>query len=153
MLGSITNTLKKIFGDKSDKDIKVSMPLVNKSNEIFATLQNISNDELRAKTATLKAKNKNANKTSEDEIDTLNKHVADNPQMEIRDNEAIFKQVDDLTKKIDQTIESVLLEILPEAFAIVKETANRFKNNETLIVTATDFDRDLAATRDRKSVV
>ncbi len=147
MLGSITNTLKKIFGDKSNKDIKVSMPLVNKSNEIFATLKDISNDELRARTTSLKAKIKEATKAGEEEIDALNKQVADNPQMEIPDKEAIFKQVDDLTKKIDETIESVLLEILPEAFAVVKETASRFKNNETLTVTASDFDRDLAATR------
>lgn len=147
MLGSITNTLKKIFGDKSDKDIKVSMPLVNKSNEIFATLQNITNDELRAKTAALKAKIKEATQASEEEIEALNKQVADNPQMEIHEKEAIFKQVDNITKKIDEIIESVLLEILPEAFAIVKETASRFKNNESLTVTATDFDRDLAAIR------
>src|SRR5690606_10081486 len=121
MLGSITNTLKKIFGDKSDKDIKVSMPLVNKSNEIFATLQNITNDELRAKTAALKAKIKEATQASEEEIEALNKQVADNPQMEIHEKEAMFKQVDNITKKIDEIIESVLLEILPEAFAIVKE--------------------------------
>src|SRR5690554_7582213 len=147
MLGSITNTLKKIFGDKSDKDIKLSMPMVNKSNEIFATLKDISNDELRAKTLDLKARIKEAIKSEEEEIDALNKQVDDNPQMEIHDKEAIFKQVDDLDKKINEKIESVLNEILPEAFAIVKETASRFKNNETLTVTATDFDRDIAASR------
>ncbi len=147
MLGSLTNTLKKIFGDKSDKDIKESMPLVDKSNKIFATLKDISHDDLRAKTKALQAKIKESTKELEAEIDALNKKVEDNPKMEIPDKEAIFKQVDDLTKKIDERIEEVLMEILPEAFAIVKETASRFKNNETLTVTATDFDRDLAANR------
>ena len=147
MLGSITNTLKKIFGDKSDKDIKLSMPMVNKSNEIFATLKDISNDELRAKTLDLKARIKEAIKSEEEEIDALNKQVDDNPQMEIPDKEAIFKQVDDLDKKINEKIEETLIELLPEAFAVIKETASRFKDNETLTVTATDFDRDIAAAR------
>ena len=147
MLGSITNTLKKIFGDKSGKDIKLSMPMVDKSNEIFATLQDISHDDLRAKTLDLKARIQEAIKSENEEIDALNKQVEDNPQMEIPDKEAIFKQVDDLDKKINEKIESVLIELLPEAFAIVKETASRFKNNETLTVTATDFDRNIAATR------
>lgn len=147
MLGSITNTLKKIFGDKSDKDIKEISPLVTKSNEIFATLRSLSNDELRERTNVLRARINDETSSLEAEIEKLNKQVEDNPEMEIPDKEAIFKQVDDLTKKIDDKIEEVLMQILPEAFAIVKETASRFKDNETLEVTATDFDRDLAATR------
>src|SRR5690554_8144129 len=130
MLGSITNTLKKLFGDKSGKDIKISMPMVNKSNEIFATLKDISNDDLRAKTIQLKARIQEAIKSENEEIDALNKQVEDNPQMEIPDKEAIFKQVDDIDNAINEKIESVLNEILPEAFAIIKETASRFKENE-----------------------
>lgn len=147
MLGSITSTLKKIFGDKSDKDIKEISPLVDKSNEIFDTLRALSNDELREKTNVLRAKIITDTSSLEAEIEKLNKEVEDNPEMEIPEKEAIFKQVDDLTKNVDDKIEEVLMEILPEAFAIVKETASRFKDNETLEVTATDFDRDLAATK------
>ncbi len=147
MLGSITSTLKKIFGDKSDKDIKEISPLVDKSNEIFATLRALTNDQLREKTNVLRAKIITETSSLEAEIEKLNKEVEDNPEMEIPDKEAIFKQVDDLTKNVDEKIEEVLMEILPEAFAIVKETASRFKDNETLEVTATDFDRDLAANR------
>lgn len=123
------------------------MPLVDKTNEIFNSLQSLNNDELRAKTVELKAKIQERIKDEEAEIAALNKQVDDNPQMEIFEKEAIFEQVDALVKKIDTKIEEVLMEILPEAFAIVKETANRFKNNESLTVTATDFDRDIAATR------
>ena len=147
MLGSITNTLKKIFGNKSEKDIKEITPLIEETNKVYADLQGLSNDELRAKTGTLKARIQAEIQKEEDEIDVLNKSVEDAPDMEIAEKEAIFKQVDDLTKKIDEKIEKVLLEILPEAFAVVKETARRFKENPMLEVTATDFDRDLAAGR------
>lgn len=147
MLGSITNTLKKIFGDKSDKDIKAITPLIEQANAVFETLRDLSNDELREKTHSLRAKIQSGIKDTESEIEALNKKVADNPEMEIPEKEAIFKQVDDLTKAVDAKIEEVLIEILPEAFAVVKETASRFKDNETLEVSATDFDRDLAATR------
>ncbi|MCA1764160.1 MAG: preprotein translocase subunit SecA, partial [Flavobacteriales bacterium] len=148
MLGSFTNTLKKIFGDKSEKDIKVIKPLVNKINEVYDELQSDSNDDLRQRTTKLKAKIAETIKADEEEIEKLNKEVEDNPEMDIPGKEAIFKQVDDITKKIDEEIEKVLMEILPEAFAIVKETARRFKENPFLEVTATDFDRDLAAGRE-----
>jgi len=147
MLGSVTKTLKKIFGDKSEKDIKAIQPLVTQINDEFAKLNSVSHDELRARTESLKAKIADATKDKEAEIEALNKKVEDNPTMEIAEKEKIFAEVDELTKAIDETIESVLMEILPEAFAIVKETARRFKENDSLTVTASDFDKDLAAQR------
>jgi preprotein translocase subunit SecA len=147
MLGSFTKTLKKIFGDKSEKDIKAIQPLVNQVNEEFEKLKSISHDDLRGRTKALKEKIAEATKSKELEIDELNKKVEDNPTMEIAEKEKIFEEVDNLTKEIDQTIEKVLMEILPEAFAIVKETARRFKENDSLTVQATDFDKDLAAQR------
>lgn len=147
MLGSFTKTLKKIFGDKSEKDIKAIQPIVNQINDEFEKLKNVSNDELRERTESLKAKIADATKDKEAEIDALNKKVEDNPTMEIAEKEKIFAEVDELTKAIDETIERVLMEILPEAFAIVKETARRFKENDSLTVTATEFDKDLAAQR------
>ncbi len=147
MLGSLTNTLKKIFGDKSEKDIKEISPLVKKVNEIFATLQSESNDALRARTEALKAQIKKDTVKQEEEIASLTKQVDDNPKMDIAEKEAIFSQVDKIKEEVDAQIEKTLLDILPEAFALVKETARRFKENDSLEVTATDFDKDLAAER------
>ena len=147
MLGSVTKTLKKIFGDKSEKDIKAIQPLVTQINEEFDKLSTLSNDELRSRTTALKQRISEATKNKESEIADLQKEVDENPTMEIEQKENIFKQVDELTKDIDQIIEDILLEILPEAFAVMKETARRFKENANLRVTATDFDKDLAASR------
>lgn len=147
MLGSLTKTLKKIFGDKSEKDIKVIQPLVNQINDEFDKLQSASNDDLRGRTEALKRQIADATKEKEQEIEQLNKQVEENPTMEIAEKEKIFEEVDNITKAIDETIEKVLMEILPEAFAIVKETARRFKENDRITVRATEFDKDLAATR------
>lgn len=147
MLGSITKTLKKIFGDKSEKDIKESAPIVAKINEEFAKMSGDSNDQLRARTQKLQALIAQETASDEAEMEKLNAEVEANPAMEIADKEAIFKQIDDIKAGVDNKIEKILLEILPEAFAIVKETARRFKENETLSVTATEFDKDLAAER------
>ncbi len=147
MLGSLTNTLKKIFGDKSEKDIKEISPLVKKVNEIFAGLESESNDALRARTEALKAQIKKDTEKQEEEIASLTKQVDDNPKMDIAEKEAIFSQVDKIKEEVDAQIEKTLLDILPEAFALVKETARRFKENDSLEVTATDFDKDLAAER------
>jgi preprotein translocase subunit SecA len=147
MLGSITKTLKKIFGDKSEKDIKESAPLVAKINEEFAKMSGDSNDQLRARTKRLQEQIALETASDEAEMEKLNAEVEANPNMEIADKEAIFKQIDDIKAGVDKKIEKILLEILPEAFAIVKETARRFKENESLTVTATEFDKDLAAER------
>ncbi len=148
MLGSFTNTLKKIFGDKSEKDIKAAMPLVNKTKEIFETLRDVSNDELRGITTELKEVIRKSTETMENEKREIQESIDADPEMEIADKEDLFKKIDALTEDLDKEIEKVLLEILPRAFAVVKETARRFKDNETLEVTAMDFDRDIAATRD-----
>jgi preprotein translocase subunit SecA len=145
MLGSVTKTLKKLFGDKSEKDIKAAKPLVDKTKEFFEQFDSLTHDELRAKTNELKAKISAATKDLEKEKAELQKQVDDDPEMEIEKKEAIFKQIDDIVAKTDDKIEEVLLDILPEAFAVVKQTAKRFKENEQLEVTASDFDRDLAA--------
>ncbi len=147
MLGSVTKTLKKLFGDKSEKDIKAVQPYVDKSNSFFEEFEKLSHDELRAKTLELRGKIQEATKDLEEESFKLQEEVDSNPEMDIEKKESIFKQIDELTKSIDERIEKVLLEILPEAFAVVKQTAKRFKENETVEVTATDFDRDLAAAK------
>ncbi len=145
MIGSITKTLKKLFGDKSDRDVKEINPLVELTKQAYATLQTLSNDALRAKTAELKARIREAAAPQEAEIATLQRSVDENPDMEPTAKEGVFKQIDQINKNIDETIEKVLMDILPEAFAVVRETARRFKENTSVEVTATGFDRDLAA--------
>jgi len=145
MLGSVTKTLKKIFGDKSEKDIKLVTPYVEKTKEFYDQFHSLSNDQLRAKTGDLKAKIKAATNELESKSADLQKQVDEDPEMEIEKKEEIFKEIDAIKQEIDEKIEAILEDILPEAFAVVKETARRFKENETLEVSATDFDRDLAA--------
>ena len=147
MLGSVTKTLKKLFGDKSEKDVKAAQPLVDKTKGFYEQFDSLTHDELRAKTSELKAKIKAATNDLEEEKAALQKKVDDDPEMEIEKKEEFFKQIDEIVAKTDDKIEEILLEILPEAFAVVKQTANRFKENERIEVTATDFDRDLAATK------
>lgn len=147
MLGSLTKTLKKLFGDKSEKDIKATKPLVDKAKEFYEQFNSLTHDELRAKTHELKAKIKAATNDLEKEKAALQQQVDDDPDMEIEKKEEFFKQIDDIIAKTDEKIEEVLMDILPEAFAVVKQTAKRFKENETLTVTASDFDRDLAANK------
>ena len=147
MLGSVTKTLKKLFGDKSEKDAKAAKPMVDKTKEFYEQFNSLTHDELRAKTSELKAKITAATNELEKEKSALQKQVDDDPEMEIEKKEELFKQIDTIVAKTDDKIEEVLLDILPEAFAVVKQTAKRFKENETIAVTATDFDRDLAATK------
>jgi len=147
MLGSVTKTLKKLFGDKSEKDVKAAKPMVDKTKEFYEQFNSLTHDELRSKTSELKAKISAATNELEKEKAALQKQVDDDPEMEIEKKEEFFKQIDAIVAKTDDKIEEVLLDILPEAFAVVKQTAKRFKENETLEVTATDFDRDLAASK------
>ncbi|MGV6861150.1 MAG: preprotein translocase subunit SecA [Putridiphycobacter sp.] len=139
---------KKIVGSKSDKDYKKFSPYIGKVNAEYAKLSGLSNDELRAKTEDFKTRIKSYTQKTEDEISALEKQVEDNPNMDFHEKESIFAKVDKLKKEVDQQIEIVLEEILPEAFAVVKETARRFAENDTIEVTAKAFDKALA---DKKS--
>ena len=143
----IAGLLKAIFGTKSDKDRKEVQPYVDKILAIYPKIDSLSNDELRARSAAIRAAVALYVKPEEDEIVKL-KLSMESPDMEIDKKEAIATKIDELVKEIDSKIEIKLDEILPEAFAIVKSTARRFTQNETVEVTATDFDRDLAATKD-----
>ncbi len=139
--------LKAFFGTKSDKDRKEVQPYVDKILAIYPKIDSLSNDELRARSASLRAAVAEYVKPEEDEVAKL-KQSLETPDMEINKKESIASKIDELIKEIDNKIEVKLDEILPEAFAIVKSTARRFTQNETVEVTATDFDRNLAATRD-----
>jgi preprotein translocase subunit SecA len=143
----ISELLKKIFGDKSEKDRKQYQPLIDKTNSFFNEFSALTDDELRAKTPYLQKKIQDGIADLEKELDQL-KSEACNLDTPIHLKEELFERIDDLSKQIDETIEQILLEILPEAFAVVKETARRWTENGQLTVYAQDFDRELAAKKD-----
>lgn len=150
MLGIIS----KIFGgSKSEKDVKLIMPLVEKSNRFFAEYQSLSNDQLRSKTVEFKARIKEHLTAIDEEIAQKNKQADELPVADINGRDAIYKEVDEHKKDRDKKIEEVLKEILPEAFAVVKETSRRFKENELLVVTATELDRELSIKQDHITIV
>lgn len=136
--------LKKFFGTKSEKDIKLIQPQVDKIIEIYPTLQKLSNDELRAKVDGLKQKIQDAIKSQQSEIDSIKSKIDADIDMDVDDKEDLYKEIDALEKDITKVIEDTLNDILPEAYAILKDTARRFSENEELLVTANDFDKSLA---------
>ncbi len=143
----IDSFLTKIFGNKSEKDIKEVTPYVNAILEEYDKLSSISNDELRERTQKLKKRIAEYIKDENKQIEELNIKLK-SENVSVDEREDIYKQIDKIEETIDSKIEDILNEILPEAFAIVKETARRFKENEAVKVTATQFDKDIAATRD-----
>jgi len=143
----IDSFLTKIFGNQSEKDIKEVTPYVNAILEEYDKLSSISNDELRERTQKLKKRIAEYIKDENKQIEELNIKLK-SENVSVDEREDIYKQIDKIEETIDSKIEDILNEILPEAFAIVKETARRFKENEAVKVTATQFDKDIAATRD-----
>jgi preprotein translocase subunit SecA len=140
MLGFLT----KVFGSKSERDIKAIQPLVIKINEEYAKLSSISNDELRSKTVYFKDVIAKALADIDGKIGDL-KASAEGADLDLAGKTAIYDQVDALAKDRDKELETVLLDILPQAFAVVKETSRRFSENQFLEVTATEYDRNYAA--------
>lgn len=145
--------LSKLFGgNKSDKDVKRIQPIVDEINRVYGTLQSLSHDELRNKTQEFRQRIKEHLKDIDAEIAAQKASADDHPEAELHAREAIYIEVDKLIKKRDEQIEVILEQILPEAFAVVKEAARRFKENAELVVTATDLDRELAMERDNMRI-
>ena len=143
----LSDVIKLFFGSKADKDRKQIEPYVNKIKEIYPSIQKLSNDELRARSAALMKQI--ADFIADDEAHIVEqKAKLELAETSLSDKEKISKDIDTTTKRIDDKIEQKLDEILPEAFAIMKDTARRFAENDTVVVTATDFDRNLAAEKD-----
>ncbi len=140
---NLTKSLKKLFGTKYDKDVREYEPYIDEINELFESYQSISNDELRQKTLGLREKIADHLAEIDNEVEELKK--AADEETNILAKEDYFNQIDELSKQRDEELEVVLKDVLAEAFAVVKETARRFKDNPTLEVTATDHDRELAA--------
>ena len=148
MIGIINKAIGGIFGSKKDRDLKDLTPFVAKVNGEFAKLQALSNDELRAKTDDFKSRIATHLKDIEEEISGLEAKAESDPEMDLQEKEEIYRNIDRLKKDRNKQTEEVLLELLPEAFAVVKETAKRYTENEELEVNATEHDKNLAAKKD-----
>ena len=141
----INKLLSKIFGSKATRDMKEIQPWVEKIKAVTPQIQALDNDALRAKTRELQLKVQGSADDLNGQIAEIKNKIEDTP---IEDREPLFTQIDKLEKEVLERMDVALEEALPETFAIVKETARRFTENETLMVTATDYDRELAVTRD-----
>src|ERR1700744_1073741 len=142
--------ISKLFGSKSERDVKGIMPIVEKIKSEFSKLDGISNDELRAKTIEFKETIATGLAGIDSEIQAIKDRTENELDMDVNEKVQLYTRIDKLEKDRNKELEAILLNLLPEAFAVVKETARRFKENKTIEVTATQFDRDLAA---RKSNV
>lgn len=143
---AIASILKKVFGSKADRDLKQIRPVLNKVLEAYGPIDNLSNDELRAKTEELKARLRECEAPFEKRIAEIKAKLDED--IPVHEKENLATESDKLVKDEDAEIEKVLEEILPEAFAIMKSTARRFKENATIEVTANDFDRALSINHD-----
>jgi preprotein translocase subunit SecA len=134
--------LKSLFGDKSSRDMKLIQPLVEQVKAVYPEVQKLDNDALRQRTKTLQLQVQNSAQEQKKRIEELKATIENTPIDERAD---IFAQIDKIEKEVLEIYEGALNEVMPEVFAIVKDTARRFAENEETVVTATDFDRELAA--------
>ena len=134
--------LRAMFGDKSSRDMKLIQPLVEKVKLAYDEIHALDNDGLRARTKEIQKYVQESAKEQKNKIQELKATIEDTP---IDQREPIFNQIDKLEKEVLEIYEKALDEVMPVAFSIVKETARRFAENEETVVTATDFDRELAS--------
>jgi preprotein translocase subunit SecA len=146
----VAQFLSKMFGTKSDRDIKEIMPVIESIKAEYQRIFNMSHDELRAESALVKQRISDYIKAEEDEIAELKEKAE---EVDIEESEKLYDRIDKLVEIIDEKLEVVLNEVLPVAFAIVKDTARRLFENEIIEVTATDFDRDMAAMHDHVDII
>lgn len=144
MFDFVNKAINKILGNKYDKDVKDVMPLVEKINKEYANLQNISHDELRGKTDIFRARVNDHLSEVNQQIDTIRNTIKSDPNMDPEEKYRKYTEIDKLEKERDGQLEEVLMDILPQAFAVVRETARRFTNNSEMRVRATQLDRDLS---------
>ena len=143
---SFASVIGKIFGSKSERDFKAVKPILDKILAVYPEIDALSDDDIRARSAALRAQLREVEKPFEDRINEIKQEL--DQDIPISEKERLAGESDKLVKDEDEAIEKALDEILPEAFAIVKSTARRFKENETITVTATQFDRDLSVNHD-----
>ena len=144
--------IAKLFGTKSEKDIKRIMPLVEQTKQEGERIKSLSNDALRGETKKIQEQINQELKNIDNQLAGLHQKIADNPSLDINEKEALFGEIDKLEDDRNKELEKVLLKVLPNAFAIVRETAKRFKENEYLEVTAQDFDRVISGVRENVKI-
>ena len=145
MFKSITKLVGKIFGTKYEKDVANYTPIVEEINELYESYQKLSNDELRNKTLIFRERIAEHLKGVDEDIKNAEEEARDT--QDIHAKEELFKEIDKFKEERDKHLEEILKEILPEAFAVVKETARRFSENEQLVVSVTEHDREMAVNR------
>ncbi|MEX1241516.1 MAG: preprotein translocase subunit SecA, partial [Cyclobacteriaceae bacterium] len=145
--------IAKIFGSKSARDIKRIMPLVELTKQEGEQLTSVTNDELRNETFKIQNTINQELKGIDDKLAELHAKIADNPDLDINEKEGVFAEIDRIELDRNKELEKVLLQVLPRTFAIVRETAKRFKETSYLEVTAQDFDRQFAATHENVKIV
>ncbi len=146
------NILKKFLGDKASKDMKALTPVLAKINDSYKAISQLSNDELRGKTAEFKQRIADNIAEEEQEIVRLKEQAENDPDIDIQEKENLYKTIDKLSKQCDEKTEEMLSELLPEAFCVIKETAKRFTENDVVEVTANERDGELAATMDNVNI-
>ena len=146
---NFNDILSKLFGNKAQRDLREISPYVEKIKAVYPSIEALSNDELRARTESIKQKIEDAVKAEKDKIAELKAKIE---TLELEERESVWAEIDKFEKEILVVQEKVLDEVMPEVFAIVKDTARRFKENEQTVVTANDFDRQLAVTHDFVSI-
>ena len=147
---AISGILKKVFGSKSDRDMKLIKPVLDKVLAAYPAIDALSDDELRARSEALKVKLRECEAPFEKRIEEIKAKLEED--IPVSEKETLATESDKLVKEEDEQIEKVLDSILPEAFAIMKSTARRFKENETIVVTATQMDKDLSINHDFVSI-
>ena len=146
MFEFLGKTVAKIFGSKSERDLKEIVPYVALINAEYAKLAGLTDDQLREQTAVVRTRIDERLAGIDGQIADLHQQIDSQPQLDVAVKEQLFEQIDGLEKQRNKDLEAVLLEALPQAFAIVKETARRYKENGQLVVAANDHDREYAAT-------
>ncbi|MBR5664518.1 MAG: preprotein translocase subunit SecA, partial [Bacteroidales bacterium] len=140
----MANFLSKLFGTKSDRDLKELNPILEEVKAAYEQVKDLDNDGLRAKTLDFKQQIQEATQEEREKISAMNRRLEEEYDMPVREKQKLYEDIEKLEDSIYHTTEDVLNDILPEAFAVMKETARRFKENEEIRVTANDFDRDLS---------
>ena len=143
----MANILKKLFGTKAERDLKQLNPTLKLVLAAYDRIDKLSDDDLRAESAAIREKVRAYTAAEEEKVAQIHEQLTD-PEMEVSRKEKLATEMDELNKTIDKKIEEILNEVLPEAFAVMKSTARRFKENEKIRVKATDFDRDLSTNHD-----
>lgn len=144
MLGALNTILKKIIGDKKEKDLEAIQPLLKATKAACESISNASADDVRRMSLEMQSRIQNHVQHLNDEVEALNAKADALPLDALEEKEGIYSEVDKVRKTIDEEIEKILLEILPEAFAVIKRTAEIFKNNEEITVFASSSDREFA---------